>query len=146
MQHRFYNAANCSGLAPINEKYSQIADPIALYDLLTEIWSENTCAPRLRSNWSTSNPTVGQCSITAFLAQDIFGGQVWGILRPGGTYHCFNIVKGVSFDLTSEQFGVERLDYLSAVPQSRDVHFEKEEKLQRYLALKAGLEKALGIS
>ena len=100
----------------------------------------------LGSNWSTGNPTVGQCSITAFLAQDIFGGQVWGILRPGGTYHCFNIVKGVSFDLTSEQFGVERLDYLSAVPQSRDVHFEKEEKLQRYLTLKAGLEKALGIS
>lgn len=31
--------------------------------------------------------TLGQCSITAFLAQDIFGGEVYGILRPGGNYY-----------------------------------------------------------
>ena len=50
--------------------------PRDYYDLLENIWTADTCAPRLRGDWSPENKTLGQCSITAFLMQDIFGGKV----------------------------------------------------------------------
>ena len=106
--------------------------PKKLYDILCGIWCAETCAPRLRSKWTPENKTLGQCSITAFLAQDIFGGKVYGILRPGGNYHCFNKVGECVFDLTSEQFGDEILDYKKCTEQKREIHFAKEEKKQRY--------------
>lgn len=36
----------------------------------------------MQEAWSQDNYSLGQCSITAFLAQDIFGGKVYGLLRP----------------------------------------------------------------
>ena len=86
----------------------------------------------MRKDWTPENRTLGQCSITAFLLQDIYGGKVRGILRPGGNYHCFNDVGGCVFDLTSEQFGDEVLDYENCPEQDRAVHFAKEEKRLRY--------------
>ena len=113
--------------------------PPELYRLLSSIWCEYSCTPRLRHLWTPDNPTLGQCSITAFLAQDIFGGKVLGILRPEGNYHCFNEVDGVVFDLTSEQFGDEVLDYSHADEQDRQEHFARKDKLERYEYLKAEL-------
>lgn len=113
--------------------------PRDYYDILSDIWCAETCAPRMRKNWNPENKTLGQCSITAFLMQDIYGGKVYGILRPGGNYHCFNDVDGCVFDLTSEQFGDERLDYSDCPEQFREVHFAKEEKKQRYEYLRAKL-------
>ena len=117
--------------------------PRDLYDLLSEIWCEYTCAPRLREGWSKDNPTLGQCSITAFLAQDIFGGKVYGVLRSGGNYHCYKVVGNCVFDLTSEQFGDEKLNYDNNPEQFREVHFAKEEKRLRYEYLKNELAKRL---
>lgn len=122
-----------------SEEYKAIRTPRDLYEALRHIWCEYTCAPRLRAEWNEENPTWGQCSITAFLAQDIFGGEVYGILLPGGNYHCYNVVDGVVFDLTSEQFGDEKLNYQDNPPQDRKDHFGKEEKYQRYLYLKKEL-------
>lgn len=113
--------------------------PRDYYDLLTNIWTEETCAPRLRGKWSRENRTLGQCSITAFLIQDIFGGKVYGIPRGDGNFHCFNDIDGCVFDLTSEQFGDEKLDYSDCPEQFREVHFQKEEKRLRYELLKERL-------
>ena len=117
--------------------YPGIHTPQDLYDALSEIWCADTCAPRMRENWSKENKTLGQCSITAFLVQDIFGGKVYGILRPGGNYHCYNVVGDCVFDLTSEQFGEAVLSYEDNPEQFREVHFAKEEKRLRYEYLKA---------
>ena len=117
--------------------------PRDLYDLLSGIWCQYTCAPRLRAGWSRENPTLGQCSVTAFPAQDIFGGKVYGILRDGGNYHCYNVVGNCLFDLTSEQFGEEKLCYEGNAEQFREVHFAKEEKRLRYEYLKNELTKSL---
>ena len=58
---------------------------------------------------------------------------------PEGGFHCINVVEGVIFDLTSEQFGSEVLSYEDNPEQSREVHFSKEEKKQRYEFLKKKL-------
>lgn len=110
-----------------------------LYDLLSEIWCVETCAPRLRHKWSRENKTCGQCSITAFLVQDILGGDVYGIPLPDGSVHCYNVIGDRVFDLTSEQFGSEKLCYEGNALQSREVHFAKEEKRLRYEMLKSRL-------
>lgn len=123
----------------ITDKYNNIKTPRDLYDALSALWCAETCAPRMRDDWTPENKTLGQCSITAFLAQDIFGGKVFGILRPGGNYHCYNVIGDCVFDLTSEQFGDEVLVYGNNPEQFREVHFAKEEKRLRYEYLKEEL-------
>ncbi|MCR5216659.1 MAG: hypothetical protein K6C69_06940 [Lachnospiraceae bacterium] len=125
---------------PESDEYPGIETPQQLYDILSTIWCADTCAPRMRDRWTPENKTLGQCSITAFLVQDIFGGEVYGVLRAGGNYHCYNVIKGCTFDLTSEQFGDEKLSYGPENPkQLRTVHFMKEEKLARYEYLRKEL-------
>lgn len=131
-----WDTADCK---PVVSDYPGIESPRDLYDRLSEIWCAETCAPRLRGGWTEDNKTLGQCSITAFLVQDIFGGKVYGILRDGGNYHCYNVIGDRCFDLTSEQFGEEKLNYQGNPEQFREVHFAKEEKHLRYELLKEKL-------
>ena len=140
MAYAFYGC-NKGEVPAITSEFGEIWTPCRLYDALFSIWCEYTCAPRLREKWSEENRTLGQCSITAFLAQDIFGGKVYGIPLPGGNYHCYNDVDGCVFDLTSEQFGEKVLNYENNPEQFREVHFAKEEKRQRYEFLKAEFRK-----
>lgn len=138
MEYGFYGWERADVMAT-GEFRGLIGTPRDLYDALTKVWCADTCAPRMRENWTEENRTLGQCSITAFLAQDIFGGEVRGIRRPDGNYHCYNVVGDCVFDLTSEQFGGERLDYGDNPQQLREIHFAKEEKRLRYELLKERL-------
>ena len=142
MKYAFYGAETAA-LTPIDAKYQKVGDQRRLYDLLSGIWCRESCAPRLREGWSEENKTLGQCSITSFLVQDIYGGEVFGVPLAGGGFHCYNVVNGVRFDLTSEQFGEEKLTYDDNYPQSREEHFADSEKYERYLLLKNALEKGL---
>ena len=85
-----------------NQDYPGIHTPRDLYNRLWDLWCADTCAPRMRGDWSEDNRTLGQCSVTAFLAQDIFGGKVYGIPLPDGGFHCYNVIGDCVFDLTSE--------------------------------------------
>jgi len=122
-----------------------IRTPRDLYDRLMNTWCEYTCAPRLREQWNHENITAGQCSITAFLCQDIFGGEVYGMRTKSGGIHCYNVIDGVIFDLTSEQYGDEakNLVYDLNVDEVQEresaYHFGKEEKKLRYEYLKEHL-------
>ncbi|MBP5285769.1 MAG: hypothetical protein ILO34_06630 [Kiritimatiellae bacterium] len=125
-------------MKPANREYAFVGSLGGLYRLLRGCWRRETCAPRLQKKWSESDPTCGQCSITAFLAQDIFGGGVYGVPNSDGGFHCFNVVGGAVFDLTSEQFD-HPLEYTMDFPQSREMHFAKAEKKSRYETLVASL-------
>ena len=121
------------------EEYPGIRTPRDLYAALWHVWRKETCAPRMQEDWSEENRTLGQCSITAFLAQDIFGGKIWGVPLPEGGFHCFNVVGECEFDLTNEQFGDRQPDYADRREQFRYEHFQKDEKRARYEALKQAL-------
>lgn len=138
MAYGFFGA-DTPAVSPISKDYPGVRDQRHLYDLLTHAWCRETCAPRLRGQWTEGNPTLGQCSITAFLVQDIFGGEVYGIPLPSGGFHCYNAVGEVTFDLTSEQFGEQTLTFDRSHPQSREEHFRDDEKKARYLLLKSKL-------
>ena len=133
MSYRFY------GWETATVRDSRGLTPCDYYDLLSRLWCAETCAPGLRKDWSAQNNTLGQCSITAFLIQDLMGGQVWGVPLPGGGVHCFNEVDGCLFDLTSEQFGGAALDYAARTLQDRETHFADGDKFARYQLLKSRL-------
>ena len=128
-EYKFYGWQS----ADVKDKYG--LTPRDYYDLLSDIWCEDTCAPRLRGGWSEDNKTLGQCSVTSCLMQDIYGGKVYGVPLDDGNFHCFNDAGGCVFDLTSEQFG--SVNYDNCSEQLREVHFKKEEKRQRYELLRS---------
>jgi len=142
MKYAFYGS-DTPAIFPTDAAFADVGDQRRLYDLLSEVWSAATCAPRLRGEWSPRNKTLGQCSVTSFLVQDIYGGEVYGVPLVTGGYHCYNVVNGVRFDLTSEQFGGETLVYDDRYPQSREEHFADREKYARYVLLKEGLLKKI---
>ncbi len=146
MAYSFYGWQTASNVKARNTEYKGIETPIDLYDALSSIWCADTCAPRMRPDWNVGNRTLGQCSITAFLAQDIFGGEVYAMPTDNGGVHCYNVVDGYVFDLTSEQFGEEagKLCYKGNMLQKREAaeHFGKEEKRRRYEYLREQLRKA----
>lgn len=144
MSYPFYGSENADVTA-VSTEYPGIRTPMDLYDVLSGVWCEYTCAPRLRDEYSKRHMTWGQCSITSFLVQDIFGGRVLGVPRKGGTFHCYNDVDGHVFDITSEQFSGEELCYEGNPEQLREVHFAKKEKLERYEYLRRALKRACGV-
>lgn len=147
MEYKFLGYETAGDVKPLADCGYKLDSLLDLYDVLSDgVWRESTCAPRMQSKWNEKNKTLGQCSITAFLVQDIFGGEVYGIKRPDGSFHCYNVIGGKQYDLTIEQFGDERDDlvYDNKHPQLRAVHFKKEEKYNRYLLLKSLLKGVRG--
>ncbi|MBO4902307.1 MAG: GGDEF and EAL domain-containing protein [Lachnospiraceae bacterium] len=140
MRRDFYENKKASVQA-VTDCFPGIRTPADLYDALKKTWCAFTCAPRMRDRWSADNPALGQCSITAFLAQDIFGGEVYGEMLPDGNVHCYNAVGSYVFDLTSSQFSDANFSYAQENLQSRETHFAKEEKRLRYAYLRDCLQK-----
>lgn len=149
-EYGFYGSREAKGVLALDHPYAGIRTPADLYDALWEIWCAETCAPRMRAQWSPDNRTLGQCSVTAFLAQDIFGGEVRGMPTREGGVHCYNVVNGTVFDLTSQQFQDRAADlvYGADPVQEREspAHFGKEEKRKRYELLRAALAKKTAAS
>lgn len=131
-----YYKGSTESVLPVNDEFISAGNPKQLYELLSGLWCAETCAPRMRKNWTPENKTLGQCSVTAFLAQDIYGGEVYGIQLKDGNVHCYNVVGDCVFDLTCEQFGNKVLCYEENSPQTREQHFAKAEKRARYEMLK----------
>ena len=147
MEYVFLGHETAGEVRPLENCGYRLDSLLELFDILSDgIWRIETCAPRLRPEWSEENKTLGQCSVTAFLVQDIFGGEVYGILLPDGNYHCYNFIDGKQYDLTIEQFGdkASELAYDNTNPQSREAHFAKQEKYGRYILLKDLLKQASG--
>ena len=135
----FYGSGESDRVNAQTAEYPGINKPKDLYRTLWRLWTRETCTPRMRKDWNGENRTLGQCAITAFLAQDIFGGRVWGVPLEGGGFHCFNETGGSVFDLTSEQFGDKELDYSLLHEQRREEHFMRQEKKERYEMLREAL-------
>ena len=136
MKYPFYSNKEISNIHPLDNKLlDKYNNPYDLYLSLLDNYTIDTCTPRMRDRWNIKNKTVGQCSITAFIVQDVFGGEVYGVPLKDNHYHLFNLIGDVIFDLTSEQFN-NSLSYTLDYPQKRNIHFSSKEKYDRYLLLK----------
>jgi hypothetical protein len=55
------------------------------------------------SQWTSENPSAGQCNITALLVHDLFGGELLKTPLPAGD-HVYNRIGGRRYDFTKSQF------------------------------------------
>ena len=91
-------------------------------------WSRATA-----SVYTSANPAKGQCSVTALLAQDWFGGDILKT-RVGDAWHFYNFVKGERLDFTASQFDDPIL--YEDIESGRDDAFTDTTPMQ-YRALRA---------
>lgn len=75
-----------------------VLTPDAFGRLIELCWSADTA-----STYSPLNPALGQCSVTALVAQDYLGGE---ILKTdlAGAWHFYNHIDGARHDFTASQF------------------------------------------
>ena len=57
-EYQFYGWEQARVRAVIDQ-YEGIHTPLDLYDALSEIWCADTCAPRMRDQWTPENKTLG---------------------------------------------------------------------------------------
>lgn len=87
----------------VNYEGQHINNIIDLYTvLLQKGWSNDTCVPNLQSTWSERNPCKGHSGITALLVKRIFGGEIY-YFKYSNRNHYFNIISGVTIDLTCHE-------------------------------------------
>ena len=88
------------------------------------------------------DPTHNQCTVTAMVAQDYFGGDILALNMPGGGTHYLNFINGKVIDFTSDQFtshGVQ-LDYAGVNVVPRPQVGVSGSAPERYLKLKKNVE------
>ncbi|MBV6658490.1 MAG: hypothetical protein KI785_12050 [Devosiaceae bacterium] len=60
------------------------------------------------SRWTADNPALGQCGVTALVANDVLGGEIakTRLTLPGlgEIWHFYNVIGGVRIDFTESQF------------------------------------------
>lgn len=69
-----------------------------ILDAVRRSWSIGTS-----TKWTLANPAAGQCSVTALVVQDHFGGRLLKT-RVGDAWHFYNELAGEACDFTSQQF------------------------------------------
>ena len=141
--YRFYGWEHAEDIAPIKDcGYKNIGE---LYLALLKAWSRETCSAKFRHAWSPENPSVGQCTITAAIVHELFGGEVMGLPLYGGGMHSFNRINGITVDLACEQFGKNALlDFDAAVSTDADSLLQSTDKAERCELLRENLMKLRG--
>ena len=89
MNYHFYGWENAVA-QPLHKEYEKIKSPRELYDILSGLWCADTCAPRMRHEWTKENKTKGQC----FLYR-IFSGERY-MEFPWRTEQCIAIMWQVA--------------------------------------------------
>lgn len=88
------------------------------------------------TKWEEANPSKGQCSVTALVIHDYFGGAILKT-KVNGMWHFYNKVNNQMLDLTSEQFcsAIEYQDMESTVDEALiDCTQEQYEYLKKQFA------------
>lgn len=131
MERRFYGE-EFSSLQRKKEGHPQLNTLGDLYAILRKAWCKETAYPSCQNEWVESDPSYGQCAITAMLVYDMFGGSIHRIRVDGGGTHYFNKIDGHYIDLTVEQFDLYHIP----------VQYEPNEEMQRkYCGKNADTEK-----
>ncbi|KAF3889876.1 MULTISPECIES: YunG family protein [Nostocales] len=101
-------------------------DERAFREILKKCWSKKSS-----SLWSSENPSCGQCSVTALVVQEIFGGR---ILKTSicDRWHFYNEIQGIRYDLTDEQFQTP-LNYEDIPSNAEEAFTDTSQEQYEYL-------------
>lgn len=125
-----------------NAKLSTLGD---LYEILRKAWCKETAYPTCQAEWVESDPSYGQCAITAMLVYDMFGGTIHRIRVDGGGTHYFNKIDGHYIDLTVEQFDLYNIpvNYEPNEEMPRKYCGKNEDTQKRFRLLVSKIEEVL---
>lgn len=133
----FYGIETSSNIKPISNDY-KINNLKDLFEILLNVWDDKTVSLGCLPVYNNENdPSKGQCTITAMLVQDIFGGTIRRIHVGTGT-HSLNEINGEFYDLASDQFKVMNipLNYEENEIADREKLNEDNNVYKRYLLLR----------
>ena len=105
-----------------------------LEKLLNCSWNKETCSPGLRDKWDETNPSLGQCAITALVVNDYFGGKIMRCMTSSGS-HYYNLIDDKIVDLTKGQFLGEIPLYEEGKERTREYLLGNEDTKSRYVML-----------
>ena len=104
-----------------------------LYNIFKKCWSIESS-----TRWEETSPSKGQCSVTALVIHDCFGGTILKT-RVDGAWHFYNKINDQILDLTSDQFksAIDYQDIESSVDEAfTDCSKEQYEYLKKQFALR----------
>lgn len=100
---------------------------------LSASWSHETSC---FDDWSPSNPSAGQCAVSALVLQDYCGGEIQKCM-VADTPHYFNIIDGQLVDSTAEQFdGGMAIEYREPTVREKERILRHASTLRRYELLR----------
>ncbi len=132
-----------------NSPYEKIRTLNDLFGILLKSWDKETAYPTSKIDYIKDNdPTYGQCSITAIIVNDMFGGTIHKIKIEGGGTHYFNKIDGHYIDLTKDQFDLYNIDikYEPNEEVTKENCINDESTLNRYNLLKQNIKKLENIT
>lgn len=112
---------------------------VKICNALSTNWSGETS---YCDDWSPSNPSSGQCAVSALVLQDYCGGEICRCV-VAGTPHYFNRIDDQVVDSTAGQFGGPAIDYSASTMRSRQRILHHADTRQRYELLKGRVERFL---
>jgi len=118
-----------------------------LEQAIRKSWGADTCYPGSLDAWSLNNPAIGQCTVTALIVQDYFGGE---ILHCDHLNHNWNKIPGIGeVDLSREQFPAGTVICADGERTREDLlESEKAKKAgtpERYEVFRARVKNLLGL-
>ena len=96
---------------------------------LLQCWSKQSS-----SLWTENNPARGQCSVTAIIIQEQFGGEILKT-NVDGQWHFYNLIDGAKYDLTVNQFD-EPPSYIDILSNRAEAVADTSEEQYNYLSSK----------
>jgi len=98
----------------------------AFQSILYKCWSIDSS-----SKWTLDNPANGQCSVTALIVNDLFGGEILKTKLQEG-WHFYNRIDKINFDFTQSQFAKEPI-YLDILSNREEAFSDTNQNQYKYL-------------
>jgi len=147
----FYAGLYYFAVTVIKKFRRRFVDVIKFKKALRKSWSKETSY--CPNEWNEKNPALGQCAVSALVANDYFGGKIiWAeVLSSDGQKisHYFNSIDGQEVDLTRSQFPVGTIipagvEKKKGFASTRKFMLSNENAKKRYELLKGKVENNLG--
>lgn len=109
-----------------------------LLKALNMAWCRETAFSGDRKNWTIDKKSTGQCTVTAMIVFDYFGGKiVRGYSEKYKLFHYWNEIDGKKVDLTYDQFSDKKdISFTNVMYKSKKDLMKIRSVRVRYVLLK----------
>lgn len=114
-----------------------------LLKALNMAWCRETAYSGDRNNWTIDKKSIGQCTVTAMIVFDYFGGKIIrGYSEKYKLFHYWNEIDGEKVDLTYDQFSDKKdILFTNIICKSKNDLMKIRSVKVRYILLKERVDK-----